>query len=131
MTQHVALKRWVAATSIELYVFAIPDDVHIDLGDMDFDPWDYPIVTEDDEYIDVTDSGSWEDASNEIGADFVPTPDARSFAAGRLEALREIADIFNNYTTADGWDIELMEAVDRHLNRNGITLIDCDEIEPD
>ena len=48
--------------------------------------------------------------------------------AGRMDAFEQIAAVINNGTSADGWDIGILENIDRMLAANGITLVECETL---
>lgn len=56
MTRTVTFTRWIALAARDTLTVTLPDEVDL----LDVDPEQYPIVAEQREVIDSTDSGPWE-----------------------------------------------------------------------
>ncbi len=55
----VTVKRWIALSAMDYVTIEVPDDFDVDDPDR-MAIYDYPVVAEDRQIIDSTDSGPWE-----------------------------------------------------------------------
>jgi hypothetical protein len=46
----------------------------------------------------------------------------------QAETLQDILDIMDEGTSADGWDIGILEAIDTYLRKRGYVTVDCGDL---
>ena len=57
-----------------------------------------------------------------------PDPTRDAYEAGRRAVLEHVARIMNESTSRDGWDIGILDDLDRYLSANGIEYVDCETL---